>query len=235
MTQIAKRRQDPAQPPGIFISLEGGEGSGKSTQLGVLVEWLRSLSYEVVATHEPGGTPLGERVRSLLLKPGPTAPTERAEALLYAADRAHHVATVVRPALERGAIVITDRYQDSSLAYQGAGRSLPRHDVAWLTTWAAEGLVPDLVVLLDIDPELGLSRAGVRGEHDRLETESLAFHRRVRQTFRELAAAEPARYLVVDASTRPATVSERIRARIELLLAAWPGAMKAGSGGDDRG
>src|SRR5690606_28078447 len=135
-------------------------------------------------TREPGATEVGERIRSLLLEPapgaaGPVSPSPRAEALLYAADRAHHVATVVRPALAAGRIVISDRYIDSSLAYQGAGRTLPVEEVSWLSTWATGGLQPDLVILLDIDPAVGLARVADRGRADRLEAENLRFHERV--------------------------------------------------------
>jgi dTMP kinase len=149
---------------------------------------------------------------------GATALAPRAEALLYAADRAHHVSTVVRPALRRGDIVVSDRYVDSSLAYQGAGRTLPVDEVSWLSAWATGGLKPDLVVLLDVDPKVGLARVDRRGEADRLERESLDFHERVRQGFLDLAAAEPARYLVLDGTRDPAQLATEIAARVTRLL-----------------
>jgi dTMP kinase len=142
--------------------------------------------------------------------------------MLYAADRAQHVATVVRPALERGAVVISDRYVDSSLAYQGAGRTIPLDDVRMLSRWATQGLVPDLTVLLDLPPEVGLARARGRATADRLESESLDFHQRVRQTFLALAEADPDRYLVLDARRSPDELAAAIRARVAELLAGLP-------------
>ncbi|MDW5327669.1 dTMP kinase [Plantactinospora sp. KLBMP9567] len=210
----------PAEPfasTGAFVVFEGGEGAGKSTQVARLAEALRRRHREVVVTREPGATGVGEQIRGLVLggTSGPDALAPRAEALLYAADRAHHVATVVRPALARGAVVISDRYVDSSLAYQGAGRTLPVEEVSWLSSWATGGLKPDLVVLLDIEPRTGLIRVDARGgDPDRLEGESIDFHDRVRYAFLDLAAADPKRYLVLDAS-RPvdelaAAVAERV-------------------------
>ncbi|WP_323374131.1 dTMP kinase [Plantactinospora alkalitolerans] len=199
----------PAEPfasSGVFVVFEGGEGAGKSTQVDRLAEALRQHSREVVVTREPGATGVGEQIRGLVLgrATGPESLAPRAEALLYAADRAHHVATVVRPALARGAVVISDRYVDSSLAYQGAGRTLPVEEISWLSSWATGGLKPDLVVLLDIEPRTGLARVDFRGgSPDRLEGESIDFHDRVRYAFLDLAASDPKRYLVLDAS-RPA-------------------------------
>ncbi|MDP9435949.1 MAG: dTMP kinase, partial [Actinomycetota bacterium] len=211
-------RTGPASPslPGTFLAFEGGEGAGKSTQLGLLVDWLRAGGHDVVVTREPGATPLGARLRALLLEGEPVSP--RAEALLYAADRAHHVATVVRPALERGAVVVTDRYVDSSLAYQGAGRALSSDEVARLSRWSTEGLRPDLVLLLDVDPAVGLARARRTGAPDRIEAESLAFHARVRQAFLDLAARDPDRYLVVAADAPADAVQARLRERVAALL-----------------
>jgi dTMP kinase len=191
---------------GLFVVFEGGEGAGKSTQVHRLAQAVRGQGHHVVVTREPGATEFGARIRGMLLGSanGPAAPSARAEALLYAADRAHHVATVVRPALTHGSVVVSDRYVDSSLAYQGAGRSLPADEIAWLSAWATGRLKPDLVVLLDVLPEVGLARIADREEGtDRLERESVAFHERVRYAFLDLAAAEPHRYLVLDAS-RPA-------------------------------
>ncbi|MDM4722157.1 dTMP kinase [Micromonospora sp. WMMA1363] len=209
----------PAEPfvsAGLFVVFEGGEGAGKSTQLALLADRLRDEGHDVVVTREPGATAVGERIRSLLLgQPGTDAPSPRAEALLYAADRAHHVATVVRPALVRGAVVVSDRYVDSSLAYQGAGRTLPVDEVSWLSSWATGGLKPDLVVLLDLDPRTGLSRVAARTEGpDRLEAESVAFHERVRYAFLDLAAADPKRYLVLDASRPPREIADAVARRI---------------------
>jgi dTMP kinase len=199
------RPLSPSEPSGwrgVFVVFEGGEGSGKSTQVAALAEALRAEGRDVVVTREPGATDVGRRIRSMVLD-GDDDLSPRAEALLYAADRADHVASVVRPGLARGAVVISDRYVDSSLAYQGAGRTLPVEEVSWLSSWATGGLKPDLVVLLDVEPTVGLSRAAARGAHDRLETESLAFHERVRYAFLDLAAGDPRRYLVLD-GTRPA-------------------------------
>ncbi|MGC5031638.1 dTMP kinase [Micromonospora sp. DT229] len=215
----------PAEPfvsAGLFVVFEGGEGAGKSTQLAQLAERLRAEGRDVVVTREPGATAVGTRIRSLVLDNGvdDEAPSPRAEALLYAADRAHHVATVVRPALSRGAVVISDRYVDSSLAYQGAGRTLPVDELSWLSSWATGGLKPDLVVLLDIDPRTGLSRVAERSQTvDRLEAESLAFHERVRYAFLDLAAADPKRYLVLDAGHPAEQISERVADRVAELLA----------------
>ena len=201
---------------GFFVAFEGGEGAGKSTQVRLLAEALAAQGLEVVTTREPGGTPSGAAIRSILLDPA-TQLSPRAEALLYAADRAHHVATVIRPALERGAVVITDRYVDSSLAYQGAGRTLAQSEVANISAWATEGLVPDFTVLLDLDPEVGLARAG---DPDRLEAEPLDFHRRVRAGFLDLAGAEPHRYVVVDAERSPEAVFVDVRTAVDTAVAA---------------
>jgi dTMP kinase len=212
---------DPKAAQGLFIVFEGGEGAGKSTQVERLAEALRKIGRDVVVTHEPGATPVGSRIRSLVLdRPELTGEvvTPRAEALLYAADRAHHVASVVRPALNRGAVVVCDRYVDSSLAYQGAGRTLPVDEVSWLSKWATGGLKPDLVVLLDLDPAVGLSRAGKRGAADRLESESLAFHERVRYAFLDLAAADPSRYLVLDAAKPIDALATGVLQRVRHLI-----------------
>ncbi|MCH8613928.1 dTMP kinase [Arsenicicoccus dermatophilus] len=198
----------------MFVALEGGDGGGKSTQAALLRDWLGGLGHTVVLTREPGGSPLGVQVRELLLHGDHVAP--RAEALLYAADRAHHVATVVRPALERGEVVVTDRYLDSSVAYQGAGRALAAQEIRDLSLWAVEGLLPDLTVLLDVSAATGRERRG--DVHDRLESEPDDFHERVRAGFLALAAAEPQRYLVVDASLPPEQVHAAVRERLAELL-----------------
>jgi dTMP kinase len=211
---------------GMFIVFEGGEGAGKSTQIQHLAAQLIDEGRDVVVTREPGATEVGARIRRMVLEThaspsgplGATVLAPRAEALLYAADRAHHVSTVVRPALARGAVVISDRYVDSSLAYQGAGRSLAVDEVQWLSSWATGGLKPHLVVLLDVDPVVGLGRAGLRGIPDRLERESIEFHERVRQGFLDLAAADPHRYLVLDAAMDEKQLAEAIAERVHRLM-----------------
>ena len=212
LAALVRRRPAPGPSyPGLFVVFEGGEGAGKSTQVTRLAAVLADAGHEVVVTREPGATPVGAKVRALLLDPA-TSLSPRAEALLYAADRAQHVATVVRPALERGAVVISDRYVDSSLAYQGAGRALPVDEIASLSRWATDGLVPDVTLLLDLDPAVGLARA--TGSPDRIEQESLAFHHAVRAGFLALAGAEPDRYLVVSATQPPDAVHEAVVARV---------------------
>ena len=204
--------------PGLLITLEGGDGSGKTTQSRLLHEWLTDAGHTVVDSREPGGTDLGVELREIILhRRGYIAP--RAEALLYAADRAHHIATKVRPALERGDIVLQDRYFDSSVAYQGAGRVLDGTEVRNLSLWAAEGLIPDITVLLDIDVESGRARLdGSRSKYDRLEAEQRDFHSRVRESYLELAAAEPGRFLVVDATKPVDVIHAAIRERVERSL-----------------
>ena len=204
--------------PGLFLTLEGGDGSGKSTQSTLLTDWLTEQGHTVVNTREPGGTDVGLEVRELVLHHrGHIAP--RAEALLYAADRAHNIATVVRPALERGEIVIQDRYLDSSVAYQGAGRVLGRDEVRELSLWATEGLLPDLTILLDLDETTGRKRLDEsRTRYDRLEAEADDFHARVRSAYLDLAAAEPARFLVLDATLPVDELAASIRDRVSALL-----------------
>ena len=203
-------------PSGLFIAFEGGEGVGKTTQARLIAIWLREQGYDVVATHEPGATKIGMRLRALLLDTSHSGMSPQAEALLYAADRAEHVATVIDPALERGAVVITDRYIDSSLAYQGAGRGIPRADIARLNSWATDGRTPDLTVLLDMPPEGGLSRHAHSA--DRLESEPLDFHRRVRAGFLVLAHAEPDRYLVLDATAPLDQITRQVKDKIQEIL-----------------
>ena len=204
---------------GLFLTLEGGDGSGKSTQMGALTEWLEQPGRTVVQSREPGGTDLGLELREIVLhRRGFIAP--RAEALLYAADRAHHIATVVRPALERGDVVIQDRYLDSSVAYQGAGRVLEASEVRDLSLWATEGLLPDLTVLLDLDPAVGRERlTESRTRYDRLEAEEADFHERVRAAYLGLAEAEPERFLVLDATLPVEQLQQSIRDRVSHLLA----------------
>lgn len=201
---------------GLFISMEGGDGSGKSTQARALQAWLEGLDYEVVMTREPGGTELGKHIRELLLHGADVAP--RAEALLFAADRAHHVATKIRPALDRGAVVITDRYLDSSVAYQGASRNLGAEEIRELSLWAVDGLLPDVTLLVDVPAEIGAKRVGKN--QDRLESAGLAFHQQVRDGFLALAAAEPERYIVVDGTASIEEITAQLKAVIEPRLKA---------------
>ncbi|MFF1557791.1 dTMP kinase [Streptomyces sp. NPDC058279] len=215
----ALRGGEPLQAPaatGFFIALEGGDGAGKSTQVEALADWIRGKGHEVVVTREPGATPVGKRLRSILLDVSSAGLSNRAEALLYAADRAEHVDTVVRPALERGAVVITDRYIDSSVAYQGAGRDLSPTEIARISRWATSGLVPNLTVLLDVSPETARER--FTEAPDRLESEPTEFHQRVRAGFLTLAASDPGRYLVVDAGQDPASVTTVVRHRLDRML-----------------
>jgi dTMP kinase len=204
--------------PGLFITLEGGDGSGKSTQAAELEKWLLDKDRVVVRTREPGGTDFGVEVREIVLHHRGDI-TPRAEALLYAADRAHHIMTKVRPALERGEVVLQDRYIDSSLAYQGAGRDLGIDEVRQLSTWATGGLLPDLTILLDLDEDAARLRLDTsRTRYDRLEAEKSAFHRRVREVYLELAAAEPERFLVLDATASVSSLAESIRSKVASLL-----------------
>ncbi|MEV6108222.1 dTMP kinase [Streptomyces sp. NPDC051940] len=214
-----RRGAEPVEAPsatGFFIAVEGGDGAGKSTQVEALAEWIRGKGHDVVVTREPGATSIGQRLRSILLDVSSAGISHRAEALLYAADRAEHVDSVVRPALERGAVVITDRYIDSSVAYQGAGRDLSPTEIARISRWATDGLVPHLTVLLDIAPEAARER--FTEAPDRLESEPAEFHARVRSGFLTLAAANPARYLVVNAAQEPEAVATVVRHRLDQML-----------------
>ncbi|TFD91159.1 dTMP kinase [Cryobacterium lactosi] len=204
--------------PGLFITLEGGDGSGKSTQAQLLGEWLQAQGRTVVRTREPGGTEVGVAIREIVLHHrGEVSP--RAEALLYAADRAQHIATLVRPALARGEIVLQDRYLDSSVAYQGAGRVLGGTEVRDLSLWAVEGLLPHLTLLLDLDETAARARLDADDKvFDRLEAEKGEFHARVRAAFLDLAAAEPDRFLVLDASLPIDELAALIRTRVAALL-----------------
>lgn len=195
----------------MFIVFEGGDGAGKTTQIELLRAHLAATGREVLLTREPGGTELGASIRQLVLHGADVAP--RAEALLFAADRAHHIATVVRPALERGEFVVQDRYLDSSVAYQGAGRELDPVQIRGLSLWATNGLLPDLTVLLDVAPQVGRARRG--NTHDRLESEQDDFHARVRAHYLQLAGAESDRYLVVDASLPRDQIAAIVRERVE--------------------
>ncbi|ROQ55942.1 thymidylate kinase [Rathayibacter sp. PhB152] len=207
---------------GLFVTLEGGDGAGKTTQARLLEEWLGSRGETVRRTREPGGTEVGVQIREIVLHHrGEIDP--RAEALLYAADRAQHIGTFVRPALERGEVVVQDRYIDSSVAYQGAGRVLDAAEVRSLSEWATRDLRPDLTVLLDLDPAVARTRLdAARTRYDRLEAEKAEFHGRVRQAFLDLAAGDPERFLVLDASRPVEELAAVVRARIEPLLGAGP-------------
>lgn len=200
---------------GVFVAFEGGEGAGKSTQARLLENWLVEQGYTVVLTHEPGDSAVGLKLRQILLDPQTGALDSRAEALLYAADKAEHVEKLVRPALETGAVVVTDRYVDSTLAYQGAGRALEPAEVETVARWATGDLRPHLTVLLDVDPTFGLARSGLP---DRLESEPLEFHSRVRESFLALAAADPGHYLVIDGGMTPEAVAAAVRERLTSCL-----------------
>ena len=201
---------------GIFISFEGGEGTGKSTQSKLLADWLRQEGETVTLSFEPGGTELGKGLRKILLGHETGAINPRAEALLYAADRAHHVESVIRPALDRGEVVINDRYMDSSIAYQGAGRVLIPSEVARINRWATETLYPTLTILIDVPAVIGLGRLK---SMDRLESEPIEFHERVRQEFLQLALLDPERYLVIDGTLPIQEIHEAIIARVAELPA----------------
>jgi dTMP kinase len=204
---------------GLFISFEGGEGSGKSTQAKLLKEWFENEGKSVILSREPGGTELGKGLRKILLDNATGEISPRSEALLYAADRAHHVYSLIRPALERGDVVITDRYFDSSIAYQGAGRILSSNEVARINRWATESLFPTLTIILDQPADIGLSRIK---SADRLESESIDFHNRVRQEYLQLANVDPERYLVIDARKPIIEIHKEITARISQLSVKKP-------------
>ena len=204
--------------PGLFITFEGGDGSGKTTQIELLTSWLEAKEKTVIVTREPGGTDLGNEVRHLVMhRKGFIAP--RAEALLYAADRSHHVQTIVRPALDRGEIVVQDRYFDSSIAYQGAGRVLDTDEIRDLSAWATEDLVPHLTILLDVSAEVAkLRRSRPTTDFDRLEAEDENFHNRVRESYLALAKRDPGRWLVVDGEITVEKIHAQILAKVALLL-----------------
>lgn len=200
---------------GLFVCFEGGEGAGKSTQSRLLHDWLVARGETVLLTFEPGDTPVGKELRRIVLDPATGDLSDRTEALLYAADKAEHVDHVVLPALERGEVVITDRYVDSTLAYQGAGRTLDVAEVEAVARWATHDLRPHLTVVLDLAPEAGLGRFD---ERDRIEGQSLEFHERVRQGFLDLAAADPDHYVVLDARAPIEEIAAAIQERIVPLL-----------------
>ena len=203
---------------GVFITFEGGDGAGKTTQIEMLRHWLERQGHTVVVTREPGGTDIGVELRNIVLHHrGFLAP--RAEALLYAADRAHHIHTVVRPALERGDVVVQDRYFDSSVAYQGAGRVLSEEEVRDLSLWATERLMPQLTVVLDIPADIARERRDSDNRvFDRLEAEADDFHERVRQAYHRLADAEPERFLMIDGQRPIDDIHAEVVSRVSALL-----------------
>jgi dTMP kinase len=214
---------------GLFIAFEGVEGAGKGTQIELSRRYVESRGRLVVVTREPGGTDLGDRVRQTLLDPATGQLDPRAEALLFAATRAQHVVTVIRPALEQGKVVLCDRYVDSSVAYQGVARGLGEADVLALNAWATQGLFPDLVILLNLEPGEGLAR--VRNRHDltdRIESEDLSFHARVSDAYLKIAEEHPDRFAVVDATGSPEEVHQRVREAIDLVLLVDEGPGKTG-------
>lgn len=207
----------------MFITFEGPEGSGKSTQLVLLAGWLRGLGQDVLTTREPGGTAIGDRVRAILLDPACSEMQAETEVLLFSAARAQHVSQVIRPHLTRGGVVLCDRYADSTLAYQGYGRRLNLATLQVITAFATGSLRPDLVVFLDIDAAVGLRRKALHATDDasqwnRMEQEALAYHQRVRAGYLQLAAAEPGRWLLVDASQAVDAVQAVVRAGVDKLL-----------------
>ncbi len=209
-----------------FITFEGIEGSGKTTQIRLLMDWLRQRTDRVLLTREPGGTSIGEQIRGVLLNPENTSMTPEAEILLFSAARAQIVREVIRPRLADGWIVICDRFADSTLAYQGYGRGLSIDDLLRITEFATGGLWPDLTVYLDLDVETGLRRkAATPEEWNRMEAQAVAFHKRVRAGYRKLAAANPERWLVVDASQSVETIAEQIRRRVEQVIAGEQGVL----------
>ena len=200
---------------GLFLCFEGGEGAGKSTQAALLNDWLVARGHDVLLTFEPGDTHVGRDIRRIVLDPATGHLADRTEALLYAADKAEHVEKVVAPALAQGTVVITDRYVDSSLAYQGTGRAVDAAELEGVLRWATGDLRPHLTVLLDVEPSAGLGRFV---ERDRIEAEGLDFHRRAREGFLALAAASPDHYLVLDARDDRDALAAQIRERVEGLL-----------------
>jgi dTMP kinase len=200
---------------GVFIVFEGGDGVGKTTQVELLVGWLTRAGHDVVSTFEPGDTPVGAAIRHLVLDPGTGEISPRAEALLYAADKAQHVFAVVEPALQRGAVVVCDRYVDSMLAYQGAGRVVDPGEVEGVARWATADLRPQLTVVLDVEPGRAVL---AKAEKDRLESAGDVFHERARQYFLDLAAREPEYYLVLDGRGSPDEIAEQIRRHVGPLL-----------------
>ena len=210
----------PARTRGLLITFEGGEGCGKSTQLELLRTYLESKGYEVLATREPGGTPAAEAIRAILLDPANDALSPVTELLLYEAARAQHVAERIGPALEAGKIVLSDRFYDSTTAYQGAGRGLPLDNLSGLHAIATKGLEPDLTIVIDVPAALGLARA-TQGGSDRIEREKIDFHERVRAGFLRIAREEPGRVRVVDGAKSLDEVAAAVRENVDALLNLW--------------
>lgn len=209
--------------PGVFVVLEGGEGVGKTTQMALLETWLRDAGHQVVRTREPGGTEIGERIRTLVLEHGQGEVDPRTEALLMAASRAAHVQQKIGPALAAGAVVLCDRYIDSSLAYQGAGRGLGVEAVEQINHWATNELLPDLTIVLDLEPEVSRKRRASRdggGDGDRIESAESAFHATLRQAFLDRAAQAPDRYLVLDAAAPVDQIQAAVRERVGTIVEA---------------
>ena len=203
---------------GLFVTFEGGDASGKTTQIGLLADWLKAEGKTVLVTREPGGSELGNELRDIVLhRRGFIAP--RAEALIYAADRAHHIHEVVRPALARGEVVLQDRYLDSSVAYQGAGRVLDPAEVKDVSVWATEGLMPDVTILLDVPADIGLQRqASEERAYDRLEAEALDFHERVRESYLAIAREDPERVAVIDGTASVDDVHQAVLQKVSQAL-----------------
>jgi dTMP kinase len=200
---------------GVFVVFEGGDGVGKTTQVELLCSWLTNAGHEVLKTFEPGDSTVGAMIRQIVLDPATGEMSPRAEALLYAADKAQHIFSVVRPALQRGAVVVCDRYVDSMLAYQGAGRVLQLADLERIARWATEDLRPDLTVVLDAELSDGVHAKSTK---DRLESAGDGFHERTRQFFLELARRQPERYLVLNARASRQQIASRVAARVAPLL-----------------
>jgi dTMP kinase len=198
---------------GLFIAFEGGDGAGKSTQVALLRDAFEATGRTVTVTRQPGGTPLGQQIRELVLHGDHVSP--RAEALLYAADKAHHADIVLRPALTAGHVVLTDRYTDSAVAYQGAGRDLGAQEIHDLNMWAVDGLVPDLTIVVDVSAQEGRRRRG--DVHDRLESEDDTFHEAVRAHYLAMAQGHPERYVVVDGALPPAEIHAQVASRLRSM------------------
>lgn len=207
---------------GLFCVFEGGDGVGKTTQVERLCGWLATTGREVVQTFEPGHSALGAQLRRIVLDPDTGDLDPRAEALLYAADKAQHLHQVVRPALARGAVVVCDRYVDSMLAYQGAGRALPLAELEQVARWATSSLRPDLTVLLDVEPQRAVQE---KADKDRVEAAGDSFHLRARRSFVDLAGRDPDRYLVLDARLSRDEIAEQVAARVQSVLSASSGTL----------
>lgn len=205
----------PEKLPGLFIVFEGGDGAGKTTQIEKLAEFLRSKNREVLVTREPGGTVMGKSIRDWLLEQTEVEVDPKSEALLFAADRAHHMHTLIRPALAANKIVIGDRHIDSSVAYQGVARNLGIENIKNISLWAVDGILPNLIIVLDIDVEVGQSRLNRK---DRLDRESKEFHEKVNKAYLELAAMNPEKYLVIDAQLPIDEIAGQIQNRVEKLI-----------------